>query len=113
MHLLSINPPFPAVHNNVVELQVVQALRIEAQVQVHKAPIQRGALQITIILRFEKEGKLFFVTFGSPSFEFGSAWNKRHRPQKCGHMDRMLTLYLLNSLMTELGPLWHSLVELP
>ena len=41
-HLLRVHAVLPAVHNNVVHLQIVQARRIEASMQVHEAAILGG-----------------------------------------------------------------------
>ena len=44
MHLFGVHSAFPGVDNDVVHLQVAQASRIKAQMQVHERAVQRYAL---------------------------------------------------------------------
>ena len=67
MHLLGVNSPLPAIHNNVVELQIIQAVRVEAEVQVHETATQRGVLQV-LLTNSET-----------------AIWTVRHGPQKHSH----------------------------
>ena len=45
MHLLGVHSSLPAIHDYVVQLQVIQTMRIEAKVQVHEAAVQWYVLQ--------------------------------------------------------------------
>ena len=47
MHLFGVHAALPGVDNDVVHLQVAQAGRIKAQVQVHEGAVQRRPLNTT------------------------------------------------------------------